>query len=180
CSEENTEIIDHSSLNRVPNSNFDLIIRNYYQSNYAFGVDSYSAEYDTYTTEILIGNQIVGYITQNSEISGLADIRVFESEKKLKFSDITNQKNYNFNLAFNDDFNTLVPDFEDSINYATFADPRCQGNLILCTGVYALASIGIAASDGPLPFMDALAASTFITCNAHCASTYDLCVNPPN
>lgn len=55
--------------------------------------------------------------------------------------------------------------------------PPCSGTLMLCSATCVLATGAIAVSDGPLPFMDILAAATYIICNAHCASSYDDCMN---
>lgn len=48
---------------------------------------------------------------------------------------------------------------------------------MLCAAGCTLGTIGIAASDGPLPLMDAVAAAFYITCNGGCAVDHDNCMD---
>lgn len=179
CSnEEETVEKSISNSNRRENINLDLIIKEYYRADYNFGSETYSEEYDIAVTEILISGHIVGYVTKNSSSLGLTDIRIFESDKKLKFLDIVEEKNYTFDLVYDEEFDALIPDFDGSFDYTPYADNRCKGQLILCTGLCTLSAAAIAASDGPLPFMDAVAATYWVGCQGKCVVDYDLCANP--
>lgn len=137
---------------------------------------------DYFFTEVLNSNGIViGYVDENEGKYGVSDI---SSSYIHRYVDLKNQKEYIFDLNHSHTYNIIIPDFElftnNQVNdMVTSGDNRCMGNFMLCTATASLAAIAIAASDGPLPFMDALAVTTFITANALCVSNYDLCTNPP-
>jgi len=184
CSEqENIEekdsiVLDSSSyLQRTSPNDFKTDISRYYNSNIEFGVEEFVEEHSVNATEILKNGTVVGYFIENSGNFGIGDISI---NSKIVYYDLVKEVGYSFDIAYNEDYETYIPAFNDDyIDYELYRDNRCQGQLMLCTGGCTLASLAIAASDGPLPFMDAIAVSTYIVCNGHCAVSYDLCINPP-
>lgn len=159
-------------------------VNDVFKQNISYGeVKSVRFEFsDYFFTEVLNSNGIViGYVDENEGKYGVSDI---SSSYIHRYVDLKNQKEYIFDLNHSQTYNTIVPDFElftnNQVNVmVTSGDNRCMGNFMLCSATASLAAIAIAASDGPLPFMDALAVSTFITANGLCVSNYDLCINPP-
>jgi hypothetical protein len=125
---------------------------------------------------------VIGYIDENEGKYGVSDLRLSNIHR---YVDLINNQEYIFDLNYSDTYATVIPDFElftnDQVNSMILSggNNRCMGNFLLCSTVATLASIAIAASDGPLPFMDVLAVSTYISANALCVSNYDLCINPP-
>uniref|UniRef100_UPI004049E868 hypothetical protein n=1 Tax=Gelidibacter sp. TaxID=2018083 RepID=UPI004049E868 len=155
-------------------------VLDYFKENFRFGKEFLLEEYNANMIEIIIENTLVGYYIDNKDFNsiGVVDIRDIDFIKYVNVSKIN--EIFSFALIFNNDYDTIVPDF--NVDYFTAlnrGDDRCQGNLMLCTGTCTLGALGIAASDGPLPFADALAVSFWVGCNAHCVSSFDLCMNPP-
>lgn len=137
---------------------------------------------DLFFKEVLNSNGIViGYVDENNGKYGVSDIR---STDIHRYVDLKSQKEYIFDINYSNAYNRKMPDFELYANnqantMMSSGDNRCMANFLICSTTASLAAIAIAASDGPLPFMDAVAVSTYIAANALCVSNYDLCKNPP-
>ncbi len=177
--EESDNVVLDSNLyfQRTSSIDFKTDMSSYYKGEIEFGVEKFVEEHSVNTTEILKNGIVVGYFIENSGNFGIGDI---SKSGKIVYYDLVKKLGYSFDIAYNQDYETDLPLFNDDyIDYEVYADNRCQGQLMLCIAGCTLASIAIAASDGPLPFMDAVAVSTYVVCNGHCVVSYDLCVNPP-
>jgi len=181
CSEndnKNIESIDlNSGMNKRTINDLRDKINFYYGYEIDFGVEKYLSNESINTIELIKDGVVVGYLLENNNNYGIGNISI---SNKILYFDILKEVEFPFDLVYNDDFDTVLPSFNDDFfDYEIYSDNRCQGNLMLCATGCTLGALGIAASDGPLPFMDVVAASFYISCNAGCALSYDLCVNPP-
>ena len=123
--------------------------------------------------EIKNNDHVYGYFYNSSSFTTLV---LFNQEwNELSVFNLKNDSSLDFErivagtgvIQLFDKTNNVL--LENSINPIIFASGGCGYRLMLCAAGCTLASIAIAASDGPLPFMDALAVSFYIVCNGECA-----------
>ena len=97
----------------------------------------------------------------------------FTSNNKSTITLIKNSENIYSDVDKN---NIVIEDLFDpkssSISTVTFSRCRDIGGFALCYGVAALQAVAMAASDGPLPFMDVLAVSTLVGSTALCIRSF--------
>lgn len=184
---ENAEVENLSSTNSYDNLtnnensittfsySFDNKIKNYFKSTFITG--EVVANYDGLKGQkLIINGQMVGIIVSDREGKiGFTDSR---KAGRIKYFDLTKDRLFDMPIVFNPEYQILVPDFNNGY-FTEVKDNRCQGNFTLCSAGCTLAAVAVAASDGPLPFMDAIALAGWSTCQGLCLSSYDLCVNPP-
>jgi|GEM_PF-2413869 len=178
--ENTTQKIDLKSKN-IYEARFDSqlsnekIIENYYADGFRYGTKTFLREHDFTLTEIVIKEEVVGYTIEDGISLQLGDIRFIESNKKLNLLDVSTSKMYIFDMVYSDEYGFSVPIFNDDYDYYYETEWGCGLSMSLCTTGCALGTIDIAASDGPLPLMDVVAAAFYIACNADCAVDYENC-----
>lgn len=186
---ENGETMDSTNSNDYETSNYsdnsmttfsspddyDLKIKNYFGRAFEIG-EVVGEDAGLRGQKLIVAGQMVGVIVSDDEGKmGFTDSR---TEGRVKYFDLRKNRLFDMPIVFNPEYQILVPDFNGGY-FTEVKDNRCQGQFTLCSAGCTLAAVAVAASDGPLPFMDALAITGWTTCQGLCLSSYDLCVNPP-
>jgi len=123
--------------------------------------------------EIKDNERVYGYFYNSSSFTTLVlfneewnELTVFnlKNDDSLEFERIVSGTG---DIQLFDKTNNVL--LEKSINPVSFGPNTCGYKLMLCAAGCTLGALAIAASDGPLPIMDALAVSFYIVCNTGCA-----------
>lgn len=124
-------------------------------------------------------NEIVGYLLESNLFNVYTEISsetVFNSIdlETGNFVEFENKRKGNDFVLYDITNDVLIA--MENTNHSSNRSGGCQGALIICTAGCTLGTIGIGASDGPLPIMDIVAAAFYISCNAGCVNTYNDCM----
>jgi hypothetical protein len=175
CNDEKEIYIEKYNLTEELKSRLDFNF-----NSYNFQNEKYIAEHDLFVVEILSNSKLSGVLVVDKDMNakGFGNLK---NDNFLEYYDVNLNKNYIFDMEFSSEHNLVLPNFNENENINLY--PRnnscqnsCQGGLILCTATCTLAALAVAASDGPLPFMDVVAAAGWTTCNGTCAYSHQSCM----
>lgn len=144
----------------------------------------YLSQQNKYITEIYTNNILSGYLLQDGSKNTIGFSNITNS-KILKYHDFIIAEDYSFDITYSSEYKCNIPNFkknnllEDTKSSSKIFNEctnDCQGALITCAAVTVIAAVAIAASDGPLPVMDVLAASTYVAGMANCGYSNKSCL----
>lgn len=144
----------------------------------------YLSQQNKYITEIYTNNILSGYLLQDGSKNTIGFSNITNS-KILKYHDFIIAEDYSFDITYSSEYNCNIPNFKnnnllsDTNSTSKILNPctnDCQGALITCAAVTVIAAVAIAASDGPLPMMDVLEASTYVAGMANCGYSNKSCL----
>jgi hypothetical protein len=144
----------------------------------------YLSQQNKYITEIYTNNILSGYLLQDGSKNTIGFSNITNS-KILKYHDFIIAEDYSFDITYSSEYKCNIPNFkknnllEDTKSSSKIFNEctnDCQGALITCAAVTVIAAVSIAASDGPLPFMDVLAASAYVAGMANCGYSNKSCL----
>ena len=143
-----------------------------------FGFDQSVTE----LVEISENQKFIGYLLRNGE--KFYQVKYLdESLETFDLIDMDDKNQYSFERQYSPelDFKVVYPSGyffngeKSNPGHQNAAMDQCDVIFALQVTACVTASLAIAASDGPAPFMDILAASTYITCNAAAAAAHTKC-----
>lgn len=170
CTHENRIIDNQAIVKKYGNLNINL----YNLGIFEYGIEELNVDYTTIFRE----DKIIGY--EMKTVLFETEVRVNNDHSVIEVNSVNDEKTNIFNRVLNEngEYN-LEPLNNSPVDNYQVKNLSSNCNLILagCVSACVLGTAAIAASDGPLPLMDALAASFYITCNANCALDHQNCVN---
>lgn len=132
--------------------------------------------------EIKSKGRISGYYIEFEDKGHYIDI---SSQNKIRYFNVNNPKEYSeYNMVIDEKSGVKVPDFTENMPYGlTIPNGDFQQKVncdcdncpaaVACVVTCGISAVAIAVSDGPLPFMDALAVTFMASCTTGCGLSYN-------
>ena len=109
-------------------------------------------------------------------------VDILENEKFI-YTGISKDINLNFEMTYNKEYDTKIVNLKSTLNNQISkqllrkGSTSCSTGYAVDLGLCLIGAAGIAASDGPLPFADALAVTFGVACGVRAADTLGACLN---
>lgn len=124
--------------------------------------------------EVLQNNEIIGYLTEQDGFMAFSILEKSNEEKIILMSDLSSDSQFSFKFVYDEMYGHEIIQLEENLQGKQSMD-NCDVAFTASVAACVLGTVGIAASDGPLPAMDIIAASFYITCNGAAVANYDVC-----
>lgn len=125
--------------------------------------------------EVFIKDELIGYLSDYNNTMIFSTLSQEGNDAVIIVDDLESSSIYAFDMVYSEEFGyDMIKVFnEDDAQRTdmTACDVAFIANVAACV----IGTIGIAASDGPLPFADALAATFYVACNTGATASYTSC-----
>lgn len=170
-SEDSTENTSDEVNKTISNSNqmksgdiSDFDLTNEYVLNTDYGVLVYYKS--------LSENEKYLFKDQNGSFSQI----IIQPKGKFNYFNFDSELELNFESKFNEELGFEIVDLSNYSVYRGNSGCNCETSLALDLSMCIISAAAIAASDGPLPFMDAAAISYGVACGTRAGLAHEDCV----